>query len=392
MRREKEFADFLTKEDRTKWGTPNAASSINNYLTYCRNIEKAYDNKLDMEDIVARNYDFDSILLKLIDYRKLKRQTVTMSTLNACENGLIKYKKFVAAHPLPSATSPTITSGACGGDIKTPLVKYESSVFPSQQVAGLCRFIEGIYPDVIAYAENVLGYAGNVFGDLISNNMRRIPVFLSKEQPEKTYLPDVDEVTKRICERCEYFCEGCKGRDPGECEHCDGCDMYDRYKNILDILQTYKEVVKARPIAGHFFTDPQPHIVLYFNHFDMANFWESVAQTLAHEYLHYLHYSYAHSDTNDYHKHKELSEALADFFCVQYSLSRGAQAIAQSKYNAWQKRQNTTWPYWWALRFLPQPYRRNITDYAWCDWIQKYLTVVAASTNSDRAFELLKKD
>lgn len=375
MQREKEFTDFLEKKDRTRRGEPNSPSSIENYLTYCRNIEKAYDNKLDMDDIVARNYDFDSILLKLIDYRKRKKKTIMISSLEQHKYGLERYQRFVAACSVPSV--------ACGGDAETAHVKYESSVFPSERPAGLCQFIEDVYPDVIAYAENLLG-------SVPLKGVRPIPVFLSKEEPQETYLPDVDALTKKICRNCEYFCEGCNGRDPRKCKNCRECDMRGRYGTIREILCANEPITSD--IAGRFFADPEPHIVLYFRQFDTATFWESAANVLAHEYLHYLHYSYAHSAINDYHKHKELSEALADFFCVQYSLHRGDNDIAQRKYNAWQRRQNTTWPYWWALRFLPQPYRRHITDYTEHDWIQKYLWVFKESTDSDRAFQRLKED
>ena len=389
MRREKEFVDYLIR-------TCPSVSKATGYVGYCNAIEGKYGGK-DMDAIVAIVGDN----LSALD-AQLKKTLGNEETRKKYALAYSHYNEFYKASATASPSTPSswVPSVACGGDAETAHVKYESSVFPTEQPKGLCQFIEDVYPDVIAYAENLLG-------NVPLKGVRPIPVFLSKEKPIETYLPDVDDVTKAVCRGCESFCRWCDGHpfDVREnCEKCregDGCDMCGRYGTIREILQSYGRDIK-HSVSGRFFADPEPHIVLYFRHFDTATFWESAANVLAHEYLHYLHYSYANTKTKDHHKHtktndrhnkqKKLSEALADFFCVQYSLHRGDNDIAQRKYNAWQKRQNTTWPYWWALRFLPQPYRRHITDYTEHDWIQKYFLVFKESTDSDRAFQLLKED
>lgn len=364
MQREKGFTDFLSK---------NYPNCVGGYKSYCHTIERTYGK--DMDDVVAIVKDDADALVRYFE------KMTTLKGLSNYKRGYRVYKEFYDMLSIPSSWVPAVA--ACGGDAETAHVKYESSVFPSQRPAGLCQFIEDTYPDVIAYAENLLG-------NVPLKGVCPIPVFLSKERPQETYLPDVDELAKKICEECEYFCEGCNGRDPRNCHNCRECDMRDRYGTIREILCANEPITSD--IAGRFFAAPEPHIVLYFNHFDTATFWESAANVLAHEYLHYLHYSYAHSATNPYNKPEVLCEALADFFCVQYSLHRGDMDIAQRRYEQWQERQNTTWPYWWALRFLPQPYRRHITDYTEHDWIQKYFWVFKESTDSDRAFQLLKED
>ena len=167
--------------------------------------------------------------------------------------------------------------------------------------------------------------------------------------------------------------------------------------------QQIAQILRHRTrISGKFIHKPQPLIKIYFNQFDSADwdeYFAEISQTLAHEYMHYLEYEYCRRSGNKSFNDANVSEALADFFSVIYSLNRGTERfvitkkerieVAEKSYNEWVKWDGSGWPYAYALYFMKKrikgfsPIFREYYDNG-C--IEKLRTVFVATLNPKDAY------
>lgn len=147
-------------------------------------------------------------------------------------------------------------------------------------------------------------------------------------------------------------------------------------------------------ILGRFYHSEKPYIEIYYRNGD-PNCPAQFRKCLAHEYLHYLHCAYAGSAYDS--AKKELKEALADFFGVLYSVHRHEKddlAIAQVRYNQWEKLFGSYWPYAYALYFSivhgdAMKFSSNYSQYEKHGSIGKFIQIFFTTTHPDNAFDAL---
>ena len=298
------------------------------YFSYCNRIEDAFKGK-DMDEIIITHQNISKVRTQL--------HTITTNE-GSIDNYMVAlnhYLKFAF-----SANKVVIRSSATPKD----LVAYEKSVPSSDQISGLIEYIEKEYENIRKFAQDCLGH--------ICQDFFGIPVYLSKERPKETYYYNNDFLLEQMKERCSK----CK-RSYCEPPYC----------NIAEVLGRYKPFTSS--ISGRFYGGKEPYIVLYFMNFDnpsMDNklFLAEIAKTLAHEYMHFLHYTYA--DNQYTYTTKELKEAIADFFGVLYSRHCGIyhKQVAENRFQAWKMREGSNWPYAYALYFFSQLYKDLLSEYS----------------------------
>ena len=109
-------------------------------------------------------------------------------------------------------------------------------------------------------------------------------------------------------------------------------------------------------LLGRFFGSEEPYIEIYYRNISSSNFDEYVkklAQCLAHEYMHYVQYKYCEFLNVKKKSDPVILESMADFFSVLYSVKRidkVRERIAKARYDLWQDRFISLWPYAQALR------------------------------------------
>jgi tetratricopeptide (TPR) repeat protein len=319
MRREYEFEAFLKKNNRSS-----------KYMGYCEKIEKAFGG-MDIDDIILSHQNISKVR------KKLEAITSSSKTASSYISGLNAYLEFAF-----SSRTPTVTICKKTPTAKTGLVVYENTVPVVEQISGLCEYLEEEYEKICGFAQTVLQNIWQVFP--------KIPVYLSEKKPTATYYYDREFILKEM----EKYCSECPKK------HCNP-----PYCGVAAVLEEYTPFTVN--VTGYFIQAPEPHIEIFFRQFD-AICWEDYAsqivQVLAHEYLHYLHYAYAKEKFSD--AEAGLKEALADFFGVLYSVKRGGKydlKVAEDRYNLWKKREGSNWPYAYALHFLSEPYKVNLSDY-----------------------------
>lgn len=140
-----------------------------------------------------------------------------------------------------------------------------------------------------------------------------------------------------------------------------------------------------------------PYIAIYFNQYS-ANSWNDyiakIVKTLAHEYAHYCEYVYCNEHLQNSYQDARVSEAIADFFGVLYSIKIGKIKIAEDRYNLWVKRFRSSWPYAYALCFYVVGKAKILfTDYylAYYDngVIDKFIEVFLSTPDAAIAFNKL---
>ena len=156
-------------------------------------------------------------------------------------------------------------------------------------------------------------------------------------------------------------------------------------------------------ITGEFYSGYDqfgPHIVLYYN--VIGDVLEKFVQVLAHEYMHYMEYRYCSANGVSFYVNEEVSEAMADFFSVAYSIkchknlhSGELVKVARERYNHWEKRFYSPWPYAQALLFYKvcgktMTFSDDYTDYEIHGSIQKLVSVFGSCTDTNQAYNILK--
>jgi hypothetical protein len=255
--------------------------------------------------------------------------------------GWIPISPFAPSTIVETGTSKTAQCDA-------GLVVYENSVPSYDRIPGLCEFVEKEYDKIREFAKRLLA---NIWQDFPA-----IPVYLSKEHPEKTHYYDREFL---LCKMREY------------CTKCERLGCEPPYCRIDGVLEKYAPFTQR--INGRYFDGSEPHILLYFKNFDKPHdlsdhhFAAEIAKTLAHEYLHFLHAYYVSTitrNTVDPFEDERLSEAMADFFGVLYSHVRGDNAIVEERYTLWKRRNMNVWPYAYALHLLRAPYKSKFSEYS----------------------------
>ena len=330
-------------------------------------IEKIYyakENEID-ETIKSRLGDWHSVAMKLVDFIQsrvviMPKGYLTEKNINAIFDGEVglTMKK-------PYATPKK------GVDQQTQRITYENNVLPNEQVSGLCLFLENEY-------ECILGFARNIFGQWIDTlRPRRIPVVLKKECPAKVYLNNDEYVTQKINELIEQ-------------------------NKSITVAQTEKILRHTMRIAGKFFAKPEPHIEIYYRQFHVAN-WEDYAsqitQVLAHEYMHYLEYAKCEEQGVQSFVDDRVSEAVADFFGVLYSIKRSKKydfKTAKNCYDGWVKYWGSGWPYSYALLFykkgkLQMSFSEIFSEYEAFGCIEKLQSVFSTIYIATEAFKKLNR-
>lgn len=245
-------------------------------------------------------------------------------------------------------------------------IRYAEDVKDNEKIPDLCHYLEGEY-------EMILVFMRQLFGDRICE-YNRIPVVLSKELPTEKYSISSEEKAKML-----EFKVGRFGQ------------LY--AKGYLEILD--KDSITF-PVLGRYFGlkadgNNDPYIVLYYKNFgtcDLELYKAKIAQTLAHEYMHYIHNLIAKDTFNGKGKHTEaVKEAVADFYGVLYSVwsHKNDKKIeaALDRFNTWVDYFGSNWPYVNALWFLFDG--DNLLDFS--DQFDYYVNNCATSKFTEVVFE-----
>ena len=359
MKREKEFKDFL---NRNKHHTK--------YAGYCKNhIEKAFDGR-DMDEIISTHQNISEVRKKLEVIEKKK------NSIDQYMTALNYYLQFAFGEK-----SPSVTSVAKSYSVPKSLVVYENSVSILEQDSRLCEFLESEYVKIRKLAKDILRNISIDFNAIFN----AIPVYISEKQPTRTYYKDPEFLL---------------GEMKKHCSECKREDCTPPYCYVSEVLWKYEPFTYN--IGGEFYDGVEPHIVLYYNNFDNPSvsnqhFLAAIANTLAHEYLHYLHYAFAKEKFSE--AKEGLKEALADFFGVLYSINCGdeyALEVAANRYDLWKKREGSGWPYADALWFYrvhgkEMEYSSNYSDYECFGCIGKFVQIFGSTRYPDCAYKDLKR-
>ena len=112
-------------------------------------------------------------------------------------------------------------------------------------------------------------------------------------------------------------------------------------------------------------------------------FLAQIANTFAHEYLHFLEFYYCVSHKAMSSKSENVSEALADFFSMLYSLNKADKEdldVARKEYSAWKRYWGSNWPYAYAICFYwvngnEEGYTNQFSEYNRLGIIRKFIDV-----------------
>ena len=370
MRREAEFRNYLINYRK---GHKHSLSGAEQYVKICHRIER-YMGGRDMEELV----------ISQVEVKATEKVLETKGSFTDTRAVLHAYHEFASnttsgCIPIFSTTPSTTKAGTYKAypDV-IGLVVYENSVPDSLRISGLCEFIEKEYEKIREFARRMLV---NIWQDFPA-----IPVYLSKERPEKTYYYNREFL---LCQMREY------------CEKCERIGCEPPYCRIDGVLEKYAPFTHW--INGRYFDGAEPHIVLYFKNFDRPHdlsnhhFAAEIAKTLAHEYFHFLHAYYVSTltrNTIDPFEDERLSEAMADFFGVLYSHLRGDSAVVEERYALWKRLNKYVWPYAYALYFLRTPYKSKISEYSdteIAEATQKLREVFKATPDAAMAFGLFTR-
>lgn len=349
LRRSNEYKKFLSRFFEKK-------KTVSNYACYCNTAERVLGR--DLDDVVC---DFNEIAKALASL--------------AAEPSYVRkaFEYYISFYYAPKQSWADSQKGTILPMPKKPslepLVQYYSDVPSVERDEDFRAGLELEYPKILAFAQKT-------FGALVDPGLHYIPVFLSKETPFSKTVP----ADKRYINRLE--------RDYGK-----GKELTQDQLAILD-----GGMIRSEPIVASFFKGETPYIEIYYNNIycSKPHNLTFAIMYLAHEYMHFLHYSYvAQRGIADPLNIKKLNEAMADFFGVIYSMDRGGKddkAVAQRRYEIWLGRDGSGWPYACALKFFNKPYKCRLIDYSSIQTdnaIQKLKNVFAKTTDPKEAFKLL---
>lgn len=355
--RKAEFEQYL-KENGYGKKTTYAESTAAERADCCKKIEKVFCKNLD---IVALDASERNTLLAQVS-------SMERSAVKRYEDALLAYFAFVDA-----SAKVTRYISMDGGHF------YRLATdMPPKSCFDMLSDLEGHYEAIMGWGRDLLGLERPV----IQERLERIPVIFSPVIKKKTYKADDHYTSHKIAELAREKC--------GEITQAE----------ILDIM---KQKSFTTQIAGEFYSGYDqfgPHIVLYYN--VIGDVMEKFAQVLAHEYMHYMEYRYCSANGVSFYANEEVSEAMADFFSVAYAVewhkrlhSRELVEFARERYNLWEKRFYSPWPYAQALLFYKvcgktMAFSEDYADYETHGSMQKLVSVFGRCTDTDQAYDILK--
>ena len=350
MRREKDFERYLVKNNISKKN-----------IGYCRDhIEKAFGGK-DMDEIILSHQNISNV------YKKLKAIEKNENSINAYMASLNHYLKFAFEQGglIKSVSNPKKIDSFAG-----PIVQYYFDVPTAERDETLRKTLEVEYPKILQFVE-----------DVFSGRKGYIPVYLSKEAPSaKVYKLSkkfMDELRNKLQEQ----------RNISDSERSLIYEILERKGYITNII-------------AQFFPGEKPYIEIYYKNLPTYNSLESAINILAHEYMHFLEYEYCFNNGCEAFADDRVSEALADFFGVLYSIKRGGKfdlEVAWNRYVAWKVLDGSGWPYAYALYFYQvkgkkMNFSSTILDYEKFGCVDKFREVFKATPKPVDAYNNLTKN
>lgn len=351
------FCDFLNSRI-NRLDKTYEADSVNGAVSHCRIMQLAFGDDLDAV---------------ISDSARLETLYNNPATQVNYKWALQLYEAYFQSYPInwQHSSSNPLTRGK---DRALCHVHYDEAVPAHQQIPGLCVQLESAYVWILDFAKAL-------FDTLLEDSdYRYIPVVLSLDIPADRKFPVSEKYYRELVKRQE------------KCER-----LTDVQKNILE------ERVIRTPILGEFTCNPEPKITLYYNAAagcaDYAQYISTMVNCLAHEYMHYLHYSRCLSYGMFYFFDNDaLSEAMADFFGVLFSLSRKNGEdfhFAKERYFLWNDLLDAGWPYAYAKCFYTAgrkdlPFSVDIEEYYRHGSPQKLRKVLEDCPDLGRAYNRLK--
>lgn len=286
------------------------------------------------------------------------------------------------------------------------IVFYDKSVPERNRIKGLIDYLEIEYLEFIRpffqdFIEDY--YRCEKDSDLIQYENHRlplIPVLLSKRKPKgKQYFHGNDYLTRKIEEYIDNT-----GRTNNN-RHVELKTILDKRSWIDTIFGEYHtngcpNWIKSGCVFENESGPYKPYIVLYYTNTNCPNeedYKVAICNCLAHEYFHFIHHYLAKKTFKTRSKYGTMiKESLADFASVlytlkQYELKQNLEfyRFAESRYNTWEDRADTDWPYAKALQFYKvnnriHPFSENYRDYEHWGSITKAYKVLNASCSSMR--------
>ena len=341
-------------------GKPYSDSTANERVSFCETIEKKFARDLDL---VASDLNERTSLLANV-------KAMSRSHVNTYVKSLLLYYDFVDMYKGKSLS----------------LIKYgmhfyiNSTDFLPEEYCDIIFDLEGEYERILGFGRDLLGLdSSHLLKDSNVKRIERIPVIFRPEIKKSTYKADDNYISEMLLGQIRE-----KGRDITQ-------------KEILNILKN-RSITDI--IVGEFIDGQEPYIVIYYNAIKGSNRDEliaKVANVLAHEYMHYMEYVYCSVHGVAFYRNKRLSEAMADFFGVIYSINcHTSESIitARKRYDLWKKRFHSCWPYASALLF----YRVSGLFMSFSDEYVKYVShgsenklkdIFEKSLNADIAYDML---
>lgn len=256
--------------------------------------------------------------------------------------------------------------------------KFENEVLPKILYWALGE-LENHYECIMDYSSKYLSFSKS-----LGEKIKRIPVILSPEHKTETIHISKEMMSEKIVN----YVRNSKNEV--------------NKKEILDILNksSCKNIITGE-FCSKFNEETTPHIVLYYNEIRGDTSQELIANcamVLAHEYMHYLEYLYCLENGVKEYSNRYLSESMADFFSLLYSIKCDTYEFneaASHRYNEWTRNYYYSWPYSEALYFyrvnnVEMPYSSLYDEYDQHGSIQKLKDVFKSCLDSKIAYDLLK--
>ena len=351
------FCDFLNNRINRLEKTYET-DSVNGAVSHCRMIQLAYHDDLDA--VVGKPASLEKLYQCLADQTNYKW-------------ALQLYEEFCQDTPLSWSISHG-TPLKRGADRELFHIRYDAAVTPDRQIPGLCAQLESQYVWILDFAKEL-------FGDLIDDgDYRYIPVVLSPDTP----ADKVFEVSER------YYRQLAKKAEKGDV-------LSSTQERVLE------ERVIRTAVLGEFTWNPQPKITIYYNaaaHYPtFGEYISAMVNCLAHEYMHYLHYSRCLTYGMFYFFENDvLGEGMADFFGMLFSLRRGTGEdfhLAKTRYFMWYDLLDAGWPYAYAKCFYTVgrkdlPFSADLQEYYLHGSLQKLRKVLEDCPDLGKASARMK--
>ena len=383
------FKDFLEKY-RQYLESILGIGTANDYKAHLNQIYKKIPGaKVLLDDVADSGNNFTQLkiyddLVTLVENTILAEKEVYLKNqMKRWKTALPKLEKFLKQNQnAPSPVAPRKTKKSAppynppkrGADFESDLVKYDDNVDVKEMVPGLCNAILEELSKIHDFFASQFASAKReeLLRAVFSECWGRVRVILKKECPYKEYKNSDEYFDKKIR---ELLARGEK----------------------ITITKAEQLMRFTDRITGEYMQN-DPRIYIYYNQFD-SNCWdEYIAQiinTLAHEYVHYLEDTYCMRFRIKPFKDSRVSEAVADFGGVLYSIFKGGKydlGVAQQRYDAWVDRLGSSWPYanaYYLVCKMPNPLHVIFDDYHRYGSFDKFSDVFERLPDVNRAYAKL---